>query len=57
MKPLLIKLQHFFIGKLDSSDVAEDLGIHPILLFRWRKEYRKGKFKENKRKKKGLSYG
>jgi len=31
-----------------AKDVAEDLGIHPILLYRWRKEYREGKFKEDK---------
>ena len=35
-----------------AKDVAEDLGIHPILLYRWRKEYSEGKFKEDKRKKK-----
>jgi len=35
-----------------AKDVAEDLGIHPILLYRWRKEYREGKFKEDKRRKK-----
>ena len=35
-----------------AKDVAEDLGVHPILLYRWRKEYREGKFKEDKRKKK-----
>ena len=34
-----------------AKDVAEDLGIHPILLYRWRKEYREGKFKEDKRRK------
>jgi len=34
-----------------AKDVAEDLGIHPILLYRWRKEYREGKFKEYKRRK------
>ena len=33
------------------KDVAEDLGVHPILLYRWRKEYREGKFKEDRRKK------
>ena len=33
-----------------AKDVAEDLGIHPILLYRWRKEYREGKFKEDKRR-------
>ncbi len=35
-----------------AKDVAEDLGIHPILLYRWRKEYREGEFKQDKRKKK-----
>jgi len=35
-----------------AKDVAEDLGIHPILLYRWRKEYREGKFKEDKRRNK-----
>ena len=34
-----------------AKDVAEDLGIHPILLYRWRKEYREGKFKEDNRRK------
>jgi len=34
-----------------AKDVAEDLGIHPILLYRWRKEYREGKFKEDRRRK------
>ena len=33
-----------------AKDVAEDLGIHLILLYRWRKEYREGKFKEDKRR-------
>jgi transposase len=35
-----------------AKDVAEELGVHPILLYRWRKEYREGKFKEDRRKKK-----
>ena len=35
-----------------AKDVAEGLGVHPILLYRWRKEYREGKFKEDRRKKK-----
>lgn len=35
-----------------AKDVAEDLGIHPIMLYRWRKEYREGKFNRDKRKKK-----
>ena len=34
------------------QDVTEVLGIHPILLYRWCKEYREGKFKEDKRRKK-----
>ena len=33
-----------------AKDVAEDLGVHPILLYRWRKEYREGKFKKDNRK-------
>ena len=28
-----------------SKDVAEALDIHPLMLSRWRKEYREGKFK------------
>ena len=35
-----------------AKDVAESLGIHPIMLYRWKKEYREGRFKEDKRKKK-----
>ena len=34
-----------------AKEVAENLGIHPIMLYRWRKEYREGKFKEDKRRK------
>ena len=34
-----------------AKDVAEELGVHPILLYRWRKEYREGKFKTDKRRK------
>ena len=34
-----------------AKDVAHDLGVHPILLYRWRKEYREGKFKKDGRKK------
>ena len=36
--------------QLLAKDVAQDLGIHPILLYRWRKEYREGKFDQDKRK-------
>lgn len=32
-----------------SKDVAEALDIHPLMLSRWRKEYREGKFKESQR--------
>jgi transposase len=33
-----------------AKDVAEDLGVHPILLYRWRKEFREGKFKQDGRR-------
>jgi transposase len=32
-----------------SKDVAEALDIHPLMLCRWRKEYREGKFNNNPR--------
>lgn len=32
-----------------SKDVAEALDIHPLMLSRWRKEYREGKFKKTPR--------
>jgi len=32
-----------------SKDVAEALDIHPLMLSRWRKEYREGKFKNTPR--------
>ena len=31
-----------------SKDVAESLGIHPVMLYRWQMEYRRGELKENK---------
>lgn len=34
-----------------AKDVAENLGIHPIMLYRWRKQHREGKFKKDKRQK------
>ena len=34
-----------------AKDVAADLGVHPILLYRWRKEYKEGKFKKDGRRK------
>ena len=32
-----------------AKDVAEDIAVHPILLYRWRKEYREGKLNGQKR--------
>jgi len=32
-----------------SKDVAQALDIHPLMLSRWRKEYREGKFNKNQR--------
>jgi len=32
-----------------SKDVAEALDIHPLMLSRWRKEYREDKFKKSQR--------
>ena len=32
-----------------SKDVAQALDIHPLMLSRWRKEYREGKFKKLQR--------
>lgn len=32
---------------IQSIDVAEALGIHPIMLYRWRQEMREGKLKDN----------
>ncbi len=37
------------------NDVADALDIHPIMLSRWRKEYREGKIKADKRKTSGIS--
>lgn len=31
-----------------SKDVAEALGIHPVMLYRWRQEYREGRLSEAK---------
>lgn len=31
-----------------AKDVAESLGIHPVMLYRWQMEHRKGELKENK---------
>lgn len=32
---------------IQSIDVADALGIHPIMLYRWRQEMRDGKIKDN----------
>ena len=32
-----------------SKEVAQALDIHPLMLSRWRKEYREGKFKKSQR--------
>ncbi len=31
-----------------AKDIAESLGIHPVMLYRWRMELRNGELKENK---------
>jgi transposase len=31
-----------------SKDVADSLGIHPVMLYRWQMEFRKGELRENK---------
>lgn len=31
-----------------AKDIAESLGIHPVMLYRWQMEHRKGELKENK---------
>ena len=31
-----------------AKDIAELLGIHPVMLYRWQMEHRKGELKENK---------
>lgn len=34
-----------------SKDIAESLGIHPVMLYRWQMEHRRGELVENKRMK------
>jgi transposase len=34
-----------------SKDVAESLGIHAVMLYRWQMEHRRGELKENRRMK------
>jgi transposase len=31
-----------------AKDIAESLGIHPVMLYRWRMEHNRGELKENK---------
>ena len=31
-----------------SKDVADSLGIHPVMLYRWQMEFRNGELRENK---------
>ena len=31
-----------------AKDVAESLGIHPVMLYRWKMEHRNGELRENK---------
>lgn len=38
-----------------AKDVAESLGIHPVMLYRWQMEHRKGELKENKHMKSSKS--
>jgi transposase len=38
-----------------SKCVAESLGLHPVMLYRWQMEYRKGELRENRHMKKGTS--
>lgn len=34
--------------KVKSMDIAESFGIHPVMLYRWQMEHRRGELKENK---------
>ena len=34
-----------------SKDIAQGLGLHPVMLYRWQMEHRRGELKENKRMK------
>ena len=36
---------------VNSKDIAEGLGLHPVMLYRWQMEYRRGELVENKRMK------
>jgi transposase len=48
---LAYKLQAVKLGNhpdVRSKDVAESLGIHPVMLYRWQMEHRRGELRENK---------
>ena len=47
IKAVLLSLQE----DVQVKDAAESLDIHPFMLSRWRKEFREGKIKVDKRKK------
>lgn len=40
---------------IQSKQVADGLGIHPLMLSRWRKEYREGKIQGDGKKRVGVS--
>ena len=40
---------------IQSKQVADGLGIHPLMLSRWRKEYREGKIQGDGKKRIGVS--
>ena len=42
---------------IQIQHVAEGLGIHPFMLSRWRKEYREGKFRPDRRRRIGVTKG
>ncbi len=48
---LVFKLQAVKLANHPSvmaKDIAESLGIHPVMLYRWQMEHRKGELRENK---------
>ena len=36
---------------VNAKDIAESLGLHPVMLYRWQMEHRRGELVENKRMK------
>lgn len=44
-------VQLSFLEGVQIKDVAETLDLHPVILSRWRREYREGKIVVDKRKK------